>query len=194
MCVKRLLPLVLLLLLAGGCATARRPVWVPAQGAYSADAAGLSAELPAGWTRLNSDNTLLLTRDGLSLQGLGAARYKVGEPLKHAKKTFDKGMLPQEVAGILIDELTSLEDVTSSEVLENVPARLGGVEGFRVVFLIRLKLGAWDVATQSHYRDWKPVAIPFQLLAINTLVLLASSFTLEKAKRQAQDDLKESGS
>jgi len=56
---------------------------------------------------------------------------------------------------------------------------------FTVVFLIRLKMGAWDVHTQSHYRDWKPVAIPFQLLAINTLALLASSFTLERAKRQA---------
>lgn len=56
---------------------------------------------------------------------------------------------------------------------------------FTVVFLIRLKMGAWDVATQTHYRDWRPVPIPFVLLTVNTLILLASSLTLEKAKRQA---------
>jgi cytochrome c oxidase subunit 3 len=56
---------------------------------------------------------------------------------------------------------------------------------FTVVFLIRLKVGAWDVATQAHYRDWKPVPVPFLLLAVNTVVLLASSLSLEKARRQA---------
>jgi cytochrome c oxidase subunit 3 len=56
---------------------------------------------------------------------------------------------------------------------------------FTVVFFIRLKLGAWDVETQSHYRDWKPVPIPFLLLGVNTIALLASSVSLEKARRQA---------
>jgi cytochrome c oxidase subunit 3 len=56
---------------------------------------------------------------------------------------------------------------------------------FTVVFFIRLKLGAWDTQTQSHYRDWKPVPIPFVLLGVNTLILLASSLSLEKARRQA---------
>ena len=56
---------------------------------------------------------------------------------------------------------------------------------FTVVFFIRLKLGAFDVATQTHYRDWKPVPIPFMLLGVNTVILLASSVTLERARRQA---------
>src|SRR3954467_13070015 len=56
---------------------------------------------------------------------------------------------------------------------------------FTVVFFIRLKIGALDVATQMHYRDWKPVPIPFLLLGVNTVVLLASSLSLEKARRQA---------
>jgi cytochrome c oxidase subunit 3 len=56
---------------------------------------------------------------------------------------------------------------------------------FSVVFLIRLKLGARDVATQTYYRDWKPVPIPFALFSVNTLILAFSSFALWKARRQA---------
>ncbi len=56
---------------------------------------------------------------------------------------------------------------------------------FTVVFMIRLKLGAWDVASQSHYRDWKPVPLPFPLFLFNTLLLVGSSVTLRKATQQA---------
>ncbi len=130
-----------LLILTAGCATAPKPVWVPAEGTYKAEKSGLSADLPAGWTRLNADEALVVTRDGLSLQGIGARRFKIGEPLKHTKKAFDNNMLPQEVSALLIDEMTSAEGVTSSEVLENVPARFGGLDGFRVVIRYRLKGG-----------------------------------------------------
>jgi cytochrome c oxidase subunit 3 len=59
---------------------------------------------------------------------------------------------------------------------------------FTGVFMIRLKMGAWDIQTQSHYRDWKPVTIPFLVFGIDTLILLASSLSLEKARRQAFAD------
>lgn len=141
---RRLLPAALLCLLWAGCASAPpKPAWVPADGTYKAEKSGFTVDLPAGWTRLNRENGLLLTRDGLQLQVIGAARYKVGEasPLKNTKKRFEKGMLPQEIAGVLIDDLASGNGVVSCEVLENVPARLGGIEGFRVVCRLRLKDG-----------------------------------------------------
>jgi cytochrome c oxidase subunit 3 len=56
---------------------------------------------------------------------------------------------------------------------------------FTIVFMIRLKVGARDLQTQTYYRDWQPVPIPFVLLGANTLILLASSLSLEKARRQA---------
>jgi cytochrome c oxidase subunit 3 len=56
---------------------------------------------------------------------------------------------------------------------------------FTIVFLIRLKGGAWDFDTQSYVRDWKPVPIPFLQFGLNTLLLLASSLTLEKSRREA---------
>ncbi len=145
-----------LLILAAGCATAPKAFWVPAEGNYKTESMGFSADLPAGWTRLNTDKSLMLTRDGMSLQSIGADRFKIGEPLKYTKKAFDNKMLPQEVAALLIDEMSSMEGVTSSEVLENVPARFGGLDGFRVVFRYRLKNGLTRKCTVygGMYGDW----------------------------------------
>lgn len=139
----RRIPIVFILaLMAGGCASAPpKPVWVPAEGAFTAANSGFSLDLPAGWTRVNLEERLMITRDGSSLQFIGVALYKIGVPLKHTKKKFEKGMLPQEIAGILIDDLASAENIASVEVLENVPARIGDLEGFRVVCRIRIKGG-----------------------------------------------------
>lgn len=130
-----------ILLLAAGCASTPKPVWVPAEGPYTAAKAGYSLVLPAGWTRVNTEERLAITRDGSSLQVIGVNVYKVGTPLQHTKKKFEKGMLPQELAGILIDDLASAQNVASVEVLENVPARIGDVDGFRVACRIRFKSG-----------------------------------------------------
>ncbi len=56
---------------------------------------------------------------------------------------------------------------------------------FTGTFLFRLKLGAWDYHTSSYHRDWKPVSLPFQLFAFNTLLLLLSSVSFERARKQA---------
>jgi len=140
--VRRIPIVFFLLLVAGGCAaTPRKPVWVPAEGAFAAPKSGYSVVLPAGWTRVNREERLLITRDGSSLQFIGVATYKVGTPLQHTKKKCEKGMLPQELADILIDDIASTGNVASVEVLENAPARIGDVEGFRVVCRIRFKGG-----------------------------------------------------
>ena len=139
----RRIPIVIfLVLVAGGCASSPpKPVWVPAEGTFTAEKSGYSVVLPSGWTRVNVEERLMITRDGSSLQFIGVALYKVGVPLKHTKKKFEKGMLPQEVAGILIDDLASAENIASVDVLENVPVRIGDVEGFRVVCRLRIKGG-----------------------------------------------------
>lgn len=130
-----------ILLLAAGCASTPKPAWVPAEGTFTAAKSGYSLVLPAGWTRVNQEERLAITRDGSSLQVIGVNMYKVGMPMQHTKKKFEKGMLPQEIAGILIDDLASTQNVASVEVLENVPARIGEMEGFRVVCRIRFNGG-----------------------------------------------------
>ena len=56
---------------------------------------------------------------------------------------------------------------------------------FTTAYLLREQLGVLDPATGRYVSDWKPVPLPLGLLLINTGLLLASSFTIEKARRAA---------
>jgi hypothetical protein len=139
---KRILATVFLFLLAAGCASVPpKPVWVPAEATYNEEKANYAVELPTGWMRLNTEDAVRITRDGFPLQAIGVDRYKVGESLKQTKKKFEKGMLPQEVSAILIDDITLVEGLASSDVIENVPAQFAGIDGFRVVLLLHFKNG-----------------------------------------------------
>ncbi|HET9697351.1 MAG TPA: cytochrome c oxidase subunit 3 [Terriglobales bacterium] len=53
-----------------------------------------------------------------------------------------------------------------------------------VIFVLRLR-GNWDIHTQSYIHNWIPITLPYRLLLTNTLIILISSFTLEKSRRQA---------
>ena len=60
---------------------------------------------------------------------------------------------------------------------------------FTSAYIVRQGLGNYDPATGAYVTDWKPIALPMSLLLINTVLLLASSFTLEKARRAAIEAL-----
>jgi hypothetical protein len=140
-CLKRSFAPALLALLVIGCATPPKPVWVAAEETYKGEKSPYSVDLPPGWMRLNVEDRIVVTRDGTPLQMISVRRAKVGEPLAYSKKKFEKGMLPQEMAGILIDAMSTMEGVAFSEIQENTPAKFGGVDGFRLVLRFRLKNG-----------------------------------------------------
>lgn len=52
-------------------------------------------------------------------------------------------------------------------------------------YVVRQGLPTFDDTSNSYVRDWGEVHLPWVLLAINTLVLLLSSITMELARRQA---------
>jgi cytochrome c oxidase subunit III len=56
---------------------------------------------------------------------------------------------------------------------------------FTVAFLLHEKFGVPDPHTNTYVRNWKPIWVPTDLLLFNTCLLVISSFTLEKARRQA---------
>jgi cytochrome c oxidase subunit III len=72
-------------------------------------------------------------------------------------------------------------------------ARLGLVCGIATVsmvfisltsaYVVRQGLPTFDGATNSYVRDWGTVQLPWALLFVNTAVLLASSITMEFARR-----------
>jgi len=56
---------------------------------------------------------------------------------------------------------------------------------FTMAFLLREKVGTWNRHTQTYVQDWRPAPLPTELLLLNTSLLVLSSVTLEKARRQA---------
>jgi len=56
---------------------------------------------------------------------------------------------------------------------------------FTIAFVLHEKLGVPDPTTGGYTRNWHPVALPVGLLFLNTAVLILSSLTLEKARREA---------
>jgi cytochrome c oxidase subunit III len=50
-------------------------------------------------------------------------------------------------------------------------------------YVVRRGLPTFDVTSQAYFRDWGSVQLPWLLLLINTAILLASSITMEVARR-----------
>ena len=55
--------------------------------------------------------------------------------------------------------------------------------GFTSALLVRRGLPTFDQQTNTYSRDWIPIRLPWTLLLINTGVLLASTITMELARR-----------
>jgi cytochrome c oxidase subunit 3 len=55
--------------------------------------------------------------------------------------------------------------------------------GFTSAMLVRRGLPTFDQQTNTYSRDWIPIRLPWTLILINTAVLLASSVTIEFARR-----------
>jgi hypothetical protein len=122
----------------GGCVSLP---WHPAAGPYVSDEENFSVELPQGWMRLNAERDLLITRDGLLLQHVLIERVHVDRPLKNTKKMLTRGMQPQALAEVILDNITSSEHILDVRVKENRPVPIGPHRGFKLVYAHRDKNG-----------------------------------------------------
>jgi len=126
---KNVCLLVIVICLLNGCAP-----WVRTGGPYEATRENVSLDLPDGWMRLNSDDYLLLTRDGVPLQSILVENINVNDTLKHTKKRFRKGMLPLEASEVIVDNIASNSQVHNFEIKESKSAKVAGKSGFRVAY------------------------------------------------------------
>ena len=126
---KRLILISLLLLT--GCVQA---IWVQEEGLHTMTTLNFSVQIPQGWMKLNKEEYLFMTHDGTLLQTIFINRMAISSPLKYTKKKLEKGMLPQEVANIIIDNTTSNQAIQNYELKENIPATIGGQQGFKVTY------------------------------------------------------------
>lgn len=125
-------------LLLGGCIS-MYDEWPyrPAGRAYSKwnlIGANVKLPLPEGWMKLNGlDNALVATRDGFNLQTLRFRRIDLEKKLPHTLKVIRKGMRPDELAEVLLDDLKTEGTAMGFQVLDTRPAQFSGQPGFRAV-------------------------------------------------------------
>ena len=117
--------------------------WVQVGGPYRysphpVDPAGFQVILPAEWRRATFiEDSLLLTRDGVSLQYIRIEQVAVGDELAYTKKRFARGMSPLDVAEVELDEARSDQTAKQFELLANVPFQVGGFPGFKLVYTFK---------------------------------------------------------
>jgi len=131
---KKLLYITLIFL--AGCAA-----WTQVGGLYKNESCNFSVELPQGWMQRSQGEHLLITRDGVLLQNIQVQRLNIEEPLKHTKKKISKNMLPQEVAEVILDNISSDQNVLNLEVVENSPVKISGTPGFKAIYTYKNKDG-----------------------------------------------------
>jgi hypothetical protein len=135
---KKILLIALLFFIAG-CMPP--PPWSTIGGPYPEYSQNFYVELPNGWKKSNRVNYLLVTRDGALLQNIIITSLEIDKGLEYTKKKLKKDMLPQEVAEVIIDDLTSNPNVLNLVVIENTPAKISGHQGFKLLFTFRNREG-----------------------------------------------------
>ena len=126
---KKLLPLLICTLLIFSCASAAQE-----RSLKKLPDADISVDIPDGWWKPEYTSKFLLTKDGPFLQYVLIQQRPLNKAFRYTKKKIRPGMLPQEAAGIIIDELASDRYLMNFSVIENAPATVDGHAGFRILF------------------------------------------------------------
>jgi hypothetical protein len=101
------------------------------KGTYSFDAA-----VPEGWKTIDSEDPMLfMTRDGGYKQFVLIRERPLAEPFQFTKKAMRPGMIPEEAAEIIVNEILADSNVRNFSVSENIPAQIAGNKGFRMRFV-----------------------------------------------------------
>jgi hypothetical protein len=134
---KKLMPFLTCLILVCGCASLAHN-----SSLEKLPDASFSVTIPDGWWKPDYIDKYLITKDGPLLQYVLIQERPVTRPFKNTSKKIRSEMLPQEAAGIIIDELASDRNITNFTVIENAPAVIDGHDGFRILFSYKNKKGA----------------------------------------------------
>ena len=134
---KKVFPLMIVLLVISGCASVAQE-----RSLHNLPDNDFIVEIPQGWWKPKHINKYLITKDGAFLQYVLIQQRPIDLPYSHTKKKLNNAMLPQEVAGIIIDEIASDRRIFNFNVIENAPATIDGHEGFKILFSYEDKNGS----------------------------------------------------
>jgi hypothetical protein len=94
------------------------------------------AAVPEGWKEIPTDDAMMfMTKDGGYKQFVLIRERPLGEPFQFTKKTMRSGMMPEEAAEIIVNEILADSNIRNFSVTENIPARIDGNNGFRLAFI-----------------------------------------------------------
>ena len=101
---------------------------------------GYAVQFPAGWKfdRLYFSDETGATRDGPALQAIFVDFREHKKAFKAIKKESSPDMLPQELAELLVADMTKERGLENVAVQSNEPAMLAGRPGFRLSFEYKL--------------------------------------------------------
>ena len=134
---KKLMPLLTCLILFFGCASMAQN-----KSLGKLPDSNFSIEIPDGWWKPEYIDKYIITKDGPFLQYVLIQQRPIDKPFKHTQKKIRSAMLPQEAAGIIIDELASDRYLANFSVIENAPAVIDGHDAFKILFSYKDKKGA----------------------------------------------------
>jgi hypothetical protein len=104
--------------------------------------AGFSVQIPDGWWKPEYTNKFFITRDGAFLQYVLIQQRPLTKPFRNTKKKIRSRMLPQEAAGIVVDELASDRNLMNFKLIENAPVTVDGHPAFKILFTYKDKKGS----------------------------------------------------
>jgi hypothetical protein len=131
---KKLLFLLISLFFIPGCASVAQE-----RSLKNLPNSDFSVEIPEGWWKPKHIDKYLITKDGVFLQYVLIQQRPIDRPYRNTKKKLNKRMLPQEAAGVIIDEIASDRRIYNFNVIENAPAIIDGREGFKILFTYKDK-------------------------------------------------------
>ena len=101
-------------------------------GVFAADEFNFSIDMPDGWWRVKTDKYLVITKDGAFKHYILAQERPLSKPFKNTGKILNKSHLPNEVAQIVIDEVSADPNLTKLQIIENNPSMVAGKKGFQL--------------------------------------------------------------
>jgi hypothetical protein len=128
--VRRLVLMAIVVTVLGGCA-----VW------SRIDAASVTQEgpggkfriqAPVGWVRLNAvSDSIVISRDGIPIQHIQITQQEEADFFKHTRVKLPPGVLPSDLAQMVLAELRSDKALQDMVVIEVAPHTVAGVPGFK---------------------------------------------------------------
>ena len=91
--------------------------------------------MPPDWIyHPNINGNFIATKDGVFLQQIIVRKIPLATPLENNHRVLSASLSPFEIAEAMTDDLKSDRTLLRLVIKENLPAKIGGVPGFKLVF------------------------------------------------------------